>query len=344
MRKRDKGKKIKRRLGAASALLSTMAVVAPVVVRKLDHKRDGQARSLESVDLDFEHHHIQSADGTSIHVTVTGQGDKTVFLIHGWTCTEAIFRFQQEALAGRYKVVTMELRGHGDSSLSKKRDYRTETMAEDLKAVIDFFDPAEFAAVGFSMGGYTILKFCQRFGEEYYDRLKGIILFDSSGMCGIDSLSFSKLVKPFYPFPIGIYFKIVSYPNKLFDAIRDLLGKMPGAYLLIRALAYGDKPCGAYVEIQREMSFSTSVSVIFLALKAIFDYQVEEYLPNIPVPVLQLVGEKDRLTSVEANRCTAELLPNATVKVFPGAGHNVLLERWQEYNADITAFLEKSFA
>jgi non-heme chloroperoxidase len=296
------------------------------------------------VDLDFEHHQIESADGTSIHVTVTGKGDKTVFLIHGWTCNESVFRFQQEALAGQYRVVTMELRGHGDSSLPKNRDYSTETMAEDLKAVVDFFDPAEFAIGGFSMGGFTTLKFCERFGEQYYDRLKGIVLLDSSGMNGIDNLRFSKLVKPFYPFPISIYFKVLGYPNKLFDVVRDLLGKTTGSYLLVRYLAYGNEPCGCYVEKQREMSFSTSVSTTFLALKSIFEYDAEQCLPNIPVPVLQLVGEKDMLTSAEANRRTAELLPNATVKIFPGAGHNVLLERWEEYNTEIKAFLEESFA
>ena len=344
MRKRKKVGKGKKRLRAAGVLLSALAVGLPVVVRKIDHKRDDEAGSLDSVDLDFEHHQIMSPDGTSIHVTVTGEGDKTVFLIHGWTCKESVFRFQQENLAGMYRVVTMELRGHGDSSLAKGLDYSTETMAEDLKAVIDYFNPPEFAIGGFSMGGFTTLKFCERFGEQYYDRLKGIVLMDSSGMDAVDSMQFGSLVKLFYPFPLSIYFKLMGYPNKLFDAIRNLIANTPGAYLLIRRIAFGDKPCGCYVEVQREMSFDTSVSAIFLALKSIFDYHVEEYLPNIPVPVLLLVGEKDRLTSAESNRRTAELLPNARLKVFPGAGHDCLLERWEEFNTDISAFLGEAFA
>ena len=344
MRKREKAGKGKKRLRAAGVLLSALAVGLPVVVRKLDHKRDDEAGSLDSVDLDLEHHQVMSPDGTSIHVTVTGQGDKTVFLIHGWTCRESIFRFQQAQLAEKYRVVTMELRGHGDSSLPEGLDYRTEAMAEDLKAVIDYFDPAEFAIGGFSMGGFTTLKFCERFGDEYYDRLKGIFLMDSTGMDVLDSMQFGSLVKLFYPFPLNIYFKVMGYPNKLFDSIRDLIANTPGAYLITRRMAFGDKPCGCYVEVQREMSFSTSVSAIFLALKSIFDYHVEEYLPKIPVPVLLLVGEKDRLTSAESNRRTAELLPNARFKVFPGAGHECLLERWEEFNTDISAFLDEAFA
>jgi pimeloyl-ACP methyl ester carboxylesterase len=345
MKDRKKSKKGKRLLGAAGAIVSTLAVVVPAAVRKLDHTRDGQCRPLDDVNLDFEHHHVKSADGTSIHVTVTGKGEKTAFLIHGWTCRESIFRFQQEALAADYQVISMELRGHGGSSLPRNRDYSTDAMAEDLKAVIDYFDPAEFAVVGFSMGGFTTLKFCQRFGEEYYDRLKGIILLDSTAsyvMAGIAG----KLANFFYPFPIAIYLRILGYPNRLFDAIRDLIGNTPAAYLLVRYLAYGTEPCGSYVEVQRVMTFSTSVSTIFLALKSIFDYQdqVTDCLPDIPVPVLQLLGSKDKLTCVDSNRCTAELLPRSTMKVFSGAGHNVLLERWEEYNVEITAFLQESFA
>ena len=107
MRKREKVGKGKKRLRAAGVLLSALAVGLPVVVRKLDHKRDDEAGSLDSVDLDFKHHQVTSPDGTSIHVTVTGEGDKTVFLIHGWTANEFLFRFQQENLADTYRVVTM---------------------------------------------------------------------------------------------------------------------------------------------------------------------------------------------------------------------------------------------
>lgn len=343
MKKRDDSTNGRKRALVGGALMMAAASVPPLIVRKLDHARDESAGSLESIDLDFEHHFVTSPDGTTIHVTETGAGEKTVILIHGWTCNESVFRFQQEHLARIYRVLTMELRGHGQSGMPTGLDYTTERMAEDLKAVIDHFDPADFAVAGFSMGGFTTLKFCERFGEQYYGRLKGIVLLDSSGVDVLGGMFMGNLVSLFYPFPLSFVLRLLGRPNRLFDRIRDLIGNTPGAYMLVRFMAYGQRPCACYVEKQREMTFSTPVTSTFLALKSIFDYRVDS-LQEVKVPALLLVGEKDKLTSAEANRRTAELLPDARLEVFPAAGHNSLLERWDKYNAEIESFFDTVFS
>jgi pimeloyl-ACP methyl ester carboxylesterase len=344
MKKRDGSTSGSRRALVGGALvMSAAAAGLPFLVRKLDHKRDEGADSIAGIRLDLEHHFVTSPDGTPIHVTETGAGEQTVILLHGWTCDESVFRFQQEHLAGRYRVLTMELRGHGESGIPADRDYSMERMAEDLKAVIDHFDPPDFAIGGFSMGGFTTLKFCERFGGEYAGRLKGIILLDSTGVDIIGGMFMGGLVKLVYPFPLANILKLLGYPRRLFDPIRDLIGNTPGAYLLVRFMAYGDSPCGCYVEKQREMTFNTPVTTTWLALKSIFDYRIDSF-EDIKVPVLLLVGEKDRLTSADANRRTAEMLPNATLKVFPSAGHNSLLERWEKYNAEMESFFDTVFS
>jgi non-heme chloroperoxidase len=343
MKKHDDSTSGSKRALVGGALVMTAAAGLPFLVRKLDHKRDEGAGSLAGIHLDLEHHFVTSPDGTPIHVTETGAGEQTVILIHGWTCNESVFRFQQEHLARRYRVLTMELRGHGESGMPADRDYSTERMAEDLKAVIDHFDPPDFAIGGFSMGGFTTLKFCERFGGQYTGRLKGIILLDSTGVDVTGGMFMGGLVKLLYPFPLAYILKLLGYPRRLFDPIRDLIGNTPGAYYLVRLLAYGDRPCGCYVEKQREMTFSTPVATTWLALKAIFDYRVDS-LADIEAPVLLLVGEKDRLTSADANRRTAELLPNSTLRVFPSAGHNCLLERWDAFNTEMETFFDGVFS
>lgn len=343
MKKADDSTRVSKRAVVGGALVMTAAAGLPFIIRKLDHGRDEGAGSLESIELDLVHHFVTSPDDTTIHVTETGAGEETVILIHGWTCNESVFRFQQEHLARRYRVLTMELRGHGQSGMPTGLDYSTERMAEDLKAVIDHFDPADFVVAGFSMGGFTTLKFCERFGEQYDGRLKGIVLLDSSGVDVMGGMFMGNLVSLFYPFPLSYALKLLGRPNRLFDRIRDFIGNSAGAYMLVRLTAYGQRPCGCYVEKQREMSFTTPVSTTFLALKSIFDYRVDS-LPDVKVPVLLLVGEKDKLTSAAANRRTAELLPDARLEVFPAAGHNSLLEKWDEYNAELEDFFDAVFS
>jgi len=52
-------------------------------------------------------------DGSKIHSTTAGRGSKTVILIHGYTCDETSWSEQVPALAKEYRVVTVDLPGHG---------------------------------------------------------------------------------------------------------------------------------------------------------------------------------------------------------------------------------------
>jgi pimeloyl-ACP methyl ester carboxylesterase len=53
-----------------------------------------------------------TVDGIQIHSTSTGKGPKTVILVPGWTCDETTWSEQVPALAGQYRVVTLDLPGH----------------------------------------------------------------------------------------------------------------------------------------------------------------------------------------------------------------------------------------
>jgi len=56
------------------------------------------------------------------------------------------------------------------------------------------------------------------------------------------------------------------------------------------------------------------------------------------------VGDRDKLTDLPSNRRTVELLPDAELVVFPDAGHCTLLERRDEFNAELEAFLDRAFS
>jgi pimeloyl-ACP methyl ester carboxylesterase len=56
-----------------------------------------------------------TVDGISLHYTATGKGAKTIVLVHGWTCDESSWSGQVPALAKQYRVVTVDLPGHGKS-------------------------------------------------------------------------------------------------------------------------------------------------------------------------------------------------------------------------------------
>ena len=60
---------------------------------------------------------IESSDGGLIYTEIWGEG-RPILLVHGWTVSGAFWVRQKEGLSGEFKVITMDLRSHGNSSKS----------------------------------------------------------------------------------------------------------------------------------------------------------------------------------------------------------------------------------
>ena len=56
-----------------------------------------------------------TVDGLAIHSSTSGTGNATVIFIHGWTCDETSWQGQVPAIGQKYRVITVDLPGHGKS-------------------------------------------------------------------------------------------------------------------------------------------------------------------------------------------------------------------------------------
>ena len=92
---------------------------------------------------------VRSADGTRLHVEEYGRADgPTVVLSHGWTCSTLFWAPVVRLLAGDYRVVAYDQRGHGRSSVPATREgYGTGVLADDLQAVMEAVLPEGERAV-----------------------------------------------------------------------------------------------------------------------------------------------------------------------------------------------------
>ncbi len=95
---------------------------------------------------------VPSADGVPIHYAVTGDGPVALVLVHGWSCDGGYWSNQVAAFAPKYRVVTIDLAGHGKSGRDRK-DWTTAAFAGDVKAVVEKLDLKKAVLVGHSMGG-----------------------------------------------------------------------------------------------------------------------------------------------------------------------------------------------
>ncbi len=342
------GKVLRSRLGksglAGLAGLGAALITLPVVVRRMDRrvKSGWEGKDLTSPPgLDLE---TVSADGTRLHLVEHGAGDRVVFLVHGWTCNHTIYRYQQQHLTDDYKVISLDLRGHGRSAVPAGLDYRTDRLAEDLKAAVDLINPEQFVIAGHSMGGFTTFRFAARYGEEYRGRLRGLVIIDSSGLPLVEGVVLGGLIKLLYPFPLDPVLRLVGRLGHLLDPFLKVFRRTPPAYMLVRWAAFGKKPAGKEVEMMREMCMSTPMTSVALAAKSCIDCDNVEALSHIDVPVLVLAGRYDKLTNQKVNERTVDLLSDARLVLYPDAGHCALIEDYEKFNEELAGFLQRIMA
>ncbi len=98
-----------------------------------------------------------SKDGSIISYETYGEGDQTLIFVHGWCCDSRYWREQISFFSKKYKMVLVDLAGHGHSS-SERKNYTMKSFGEDIKAVIDATNSDKVILIGHSMGGPVIAE------------------------------------------------------------------------------------------------------------------------------------------------------------------------------------------
>jgi len=100
---------------------------------------------------------VKSANGVNIAYQVYGNGNIPLVFVHGWCCDKSYWKEQTSYLKNRYKIVAIDLAGHGESGLGRK-SYTIPMFAKDVSAVINKLGLDKFIIIGHSMGVNVILE------------------------------------------------------------------------------------------------------------------------------------------------------------------------------------------
>ena len=113
-------------------------------------------------------------NGIETFYEVTGNGYPLVF-IHGGDLESSSWNSQVACFSQSYKVITYDIRGHGQSQIPEL-NYSISECVEDLYQLLDLLAIDQAFLVGLSMGGYITLSFTLKYPE----RVAGIILEGSN--------------------------------------------------------------------------------------------------------------------------------------------------------------------
>src|ERR1700716_719206 len=116
-------------------------------------------------------------DGVRLHYLEAGAG-KPLVLVHGFSQTAEQFKFQIEGLRDRYRVIALDLRGHGESE-KPNFGLKIHRLAQDLREALVAANARDVTLLGHSMGCSVIWAYWELFGA---DRLGKIVLTDEPPM------------------------------------------------------------------------------------------------------------------------------------------------------------------
>jgi len=95
--------------------------------------------------------------GTKLAFEDRGAGKPAFVFVHGWACDRSFFAPQAEHFARRHRVVSVDLRGHGESD-KPQGPYPIAAYADDTAYIIEHLGLGKAVAVGHSMGGVAVLQ------------------------------------------------------------------------------------------------------------------------------------------------------------------------------------------
>jgi pimeloyl-ACP methyl ester carboxylesterase len=131
-------------------------------------------------------------EATSVVYDALGSGSETVVLIHGWSGDRTFWREQIPQLSRRYRVIVLDLPGHGESG-KPVIDYSQNLFAHSVDAVLtDAGVDSPVVLVGHSMGTAVARQFYRLFP----DRTRGIIAIDGSLRRFIDGAPADSFLAP----------------------------------------------------------------------------------------------------------------------------------------------------
>jgi pimeloyl-ACP methyl ester carboxylesterase len=255
-------------------------------------------------------------------------------LLHGSNASLHTWEPWVKLLGDRFRVVTVDLPGHGLTVVPDEYPLSAEGMADFVDTFAAQQSLPRFAVGGNSMGAHVAL----RFAIKHPARVAAVIPIDGGG-----------IFPPNMPEPPA-FFRIMSAPG-----LREFMRLIPGRPVAEATLKASfanqalvtDAMIDRYWELNREPAIRAATRKRFrmgLEYWRGEDRFMRANLGQIKVPALVLWGAKDKLIPVEAAELVKNATPGAQLIVYDEGGHILQEDLADRSAADVRLFLKMVFS
>ncbi|MBX3506122.1 MAG: alpha/beta hydrolase [Parvibaculum sp.] len=271
--------------------------------------------------------------GASAHIRDEGNPSGPVLvLVHGSNASLHTWEPWVAELGGSYRIVSMDLPGHGLTGRVPDDDYSREAMAAFVIEVMDAVGAERFAIAGNSMGGGVAAMVTL----EHPERVSALILVDAAGI---------PVERDANDVPLA--FRIASMPviSKVMRYVlpRSLVEEGVRKVFVDQSKVT-DEMVARYFDLSLHEGNREATRIRFAQNAARDEVAFAARLGEISVPTLVMWGDQDGLIPVSAADEFKARIPQAELVIYENVGHIPMEEVAEESAAAVAAFLAKALA
>ena len=267
-----------------------------------------------------------ASDPVNLYYEDTLEGRPVVF-IHGWPLSHDMWEYQFNELPKYgFRCIAYDRRGFGRSG-KPWNGYDYDTLAMDLKIVLDELDLDDVALVGFSMGGGEVVRYASKYGEQ---RISKIVL-----------------VSAVTPFMLKAADNPNGMPQEVFDDfITEIKNDRPNFLSNFGKQFFGvnliNKPVSqALLDWTQMLALNGSPKATVECVKSFSGTDFRNDIQKITVPTLIIHGDSDKIVPIDISGSrTAYMIPGAKYKIYAGAPHGLFITEREMLNHDLVTFIE----
>jgi non-heme chloroperoxidase len=269
----------------------------------------------------LQHHKFGGGGGVQLHAVEAGRSSgRPIVFIHGFSqCVMSWSRQLDSDLSDTFRLVALDLRGHGLSDKPRDSYGDSKMWADDINALIRTLKLDHPVLCGWSYGPLVILDYIRHYGE---DDIRGANFIGGVTKLGSDEAA-SVLTTDFLNLIPGFFSTDAQESVQAMNSLVSLCVKTD------------------LTDEERYLILGYNVSVPTYVRQGLFTraFDNDDLLPKLRKPVLVTQGSADGVVSLAVNDRQMNRIPNVQIHVMEGAGHACFWDDSAAYNQILRKFV-----
>ncbi|WP_299006282.1 alpha/beta hydrolase [uncultured Shewanella sp.] len=275
-------------------------------------------------------HYFSTNDGVKLHYLDKGKGPP-LLLLPTWNISCRIFKYQLEALSDQYRILALDMRGHG---LSEKVNYgyKVHRFAKDLQDFIKHLQLSELNLLGHNFGATVICSYLELFG---FSSISKLIFIDRAAVPMMNPIWTQTEIQRYGP---------TSDPKSLENLCYEITTTQEDHFMKI---FFNTMVTHLAKDKHKELILKNSDTIPKKgAASLLFDAFYQDWrtlFPRITKPTL-IIGGRASLISASSQIWTSQQIPNAKLIIFEedeGGKHFPFVENSKKFNRVIDKFIQQ---